>query len=139
MPKISSYKTRPIDSQTLFLGTNVSDSSKTENYRATDVAAYAKKRSHIEVITTSYAVQDLDDVIYVDDDIALGAVTIVLPLAASSNERVLTVMKKGTTANVIVAGSGLDLINGFATSVLASQYATLTVHCDGLGWYIIVS
>ncbi len=139
MPKISSYSTKPVNSQTLFLGTNVSDSSKTENYQAIEVAQYAKKRPHTTVTTTTYAVQGSDDVIYVDDDTAGGAVTITLPPVASSDERVITVMKIGTTANVSVDGDGSETVNGAGSTTLAAQYATVTVHCDGNAWFILVS
>lgn len=90
-----------------------------------------------QVTSSTYTATDTDNIIYCDDDTAGSAMTITLPAVATCLNRVYTIYKKGTTANVIIDGSGSETINGSLTFTLLSQYESIKIHCDGTEWFII--
>ena len=64
--------------------------------------------------------------------------TLVLPLAADSQGRVLTVKKTDFTGNAVtIAGAGAEVIDWVATQTLAVTNASLTMTSDGTQWWII--
>lgn len=62
-----------------------------------------------------------------------GTFTITLPPAAVSAGRYLTIANIGT-GTVTVDGNGSETINGSLTHALSVQYATVRMHCNGVGW-----
>lgn len=69
-------------------------------------------------------------------DAAAGTITATLPAAASSAGMRLT-FKKITAANsLIIDGAGAETIDGAATKTCATQWAALTIYCDGVAWFI---
>lgn len=88
------------------------------------------------VTTTSHTAAD-DGVILVDDDTATATVTVTLPAADVSDGLVYHIKKLGTTANVIVDGSGSETIDGGTTATLTAQYESIMIISDGSNWHII--
>lgn len=71
-------------------------------------------------------------------DATSGAITITLPAAASSTDRIYTILKTDGSANAVtVDGDGSETINGATTYNLASQYNKVTVYCNGTAWFVI--
>jgi hypothetical protein len=71
-------------------------------------------------------------------DATLGAITMTLPAAASSTGRRYFIKKVDVSANAVtVDGNGAETIDGSATAVLASQYDSIEIVCDGTQWWII--
>lgn len=91
--------------------------------------------SFITVDATPYTVGPVQTVL-VDDDTVGGAVTVNLP-PASESKRVYHVKKLGTTGNVTIDGDGSETIDGATTYVMSTQYQTVSVLSDGVGWYIV--
>lgn len=90
------------------------------------------------VTTTSYSQQSSDSILLVDDDTAGSTVTINLLLGSTAYDgSTLKIKKLGTTANVIIDGSGAQTIDGAATFTLTTQYESVTIVCDGTNWFII--
>ena len=90
------------------------------------------------VTTTSYSQAQADSILLVDDDTAGSTVTINLLLGSSAYDgSTLKIKKLGTTANVIIDGSGAQTIDGAATFTLTTQYESVTIVCDGTNWHII--
>lgn len=70
-----------------------------------------------------------------DCDATGGAFTVTLPSAVGLTDRVYTFVKTDVSANAVtVDGAGSELINGAATSVLASQYDALRIISNGTKW-----
>lgn len=94
------------------------------------------RRPNIKNITANYTVLVDDHTILVDA--TAGAVTLTLPVAVKSSRRTVSVKKTDASVNnvVLIAASG-DLIDGAATSSLTTQYESITVHSDGVGWWVI--
>lgn len=66
-----------------------------------------------------------------------GAITINLPAVATSAGRRLKIKKTNAEANnVTIDGAGAETIDGAATQVLAAQWASVDIHCDGTAWFI---
>lgn len=90
--------------------------------------------------TANYTVLDTDpDLIFVG---ALSAhATITLPTAADNAGRTICAVLAGDPGayNVIVDGEGSETINGATTKTNSDQYSSITVRCDGTGWYITSS
>ena len=90
------------------------------------------------VTATSYNQQYSDSILLVDDDTAGSTVTINLLLASLAHDgSTLKIKKLGTTANVIIDGSGAQTIDGAATFTLTTQYESVTIVSDGTNWFII--
>jgi len=88
------------------------------------------------VTTTSHTAAD-DGVILVDDDTAAATVTVTLPAADVSDGLIYHIKKLGTTANVIVDGSGSETIDDGTTATLTAQYESIMIVSDGTAWHII--
>jgi hypothetical protein len=86
---------------------------------------------------TSYTDLATDSFLLVDDDSAGAAVTITLPAVASvGSGHTVGIKKIGNTANVIIDGNASETIDGGLTATLTTQYESVTLVCDGTGWYI---
>lgn len=73
-------------------------------------------------VTAAYSVGYSDDFVLVDT--TSGAVTVTLPLARNGVK--ITVIRTSGAANVTVACSGTDTINGAATVTIVSSYVPYT-------------
>jgi hypothetical protein len=97
----------------------------------------ALTRPTTSVTATSYTVLAADACLLVDDDTAGGAVTIALLAASTAGDGYSIEIKKlGTTANVILDGSGSETIDGATTATLTSQYEAVKLRCDGTSYHI---
>lgn len=74
----------------------------------------------------------------INADATTAAIVITLPAAGASTFRQLVIKKvDGSVHTVTVDGNGAETIDGAATYVLAAQYDTVSIQCDGVGWYIV--
>jgi len=78
-----------------------------------------------------------ESTIICDDDTAGSAITVTLPAASTCTGRTYSIKKVGSTANVIIDGSGAETIDGATTATLTTQYESLTIQCDGTTWWVI--
>jgi hypothetical protein len=63
--------------------------------------------------------------------------TITLPAAASSTGQVFVIKKIDASANTVtVDANASETIDGATTAVISAQWASLTIQCDGTGWFI---
>ena len=90
----------------------------------------------VTVTTTSYTAT-VAEYILVDDDSAGSAVTITLPAAADHTDRVYSIKKLGTTAEVIIDGNASETIDGATTLTVWNQYDAPRLYCDGSVWHIV--
>lgn len=94
-------------------------------------AEYAKART----ITASTTVAADDGLLLADATAA--AITVTLPAAASSAGRWLVVKKIDASANLVTLdGNASETIDGATTKALTAQYDSITVHCDGIAWWV---
>jgi len=71
-------------------------------------------------------------------DATSGALTVTLPLVASSEDIVYHIKKIDVSANAVtVDGNGSETIDGATTKSLPNQYDSIIVQCNGSVWYII--
>lgn len=71
-------------------------------------------------------------------DTASGGITVTLPIAANNTGRRYFVKKIDSSGNsVTVDGNGSETIDNSTNMVLASQYDSVEIVCDGTGWWII--
>lgn len=140
MTKISTYAEVQFDESSMLLGSQKDNSNKTQNYSSESISEFSSKSlSFTSVGSNSYAVIASDRLLYVDDDSIGSAVTVDLPAVASSEKRVLKVMKLGSSHNVTIQANGAELINGANTLVLTTQYKCVELHSNGAAWYVIAS
>lgn len=62
--------------------------------------------------------------------------TITLP-AASGVTNIIYNIKNIGTGTITVDGNASETIDGSTTSVISTQYASITIQCDGSNWHII--
>lgn len=92
-------------------------------------------KSTTSVTTTSYTVLSTDHVLLVDDDTAGSAVTITLPSAATVGDGwVVTIKKKGSTANITIDPDGSETIDGDTTILLQHTNQAMSIVSDGSNW-----
>ncbi len=73
-------------------------------------------------------------------DASSGAVTINLPAASGLSGREYTIKKTDSSTNTItINGNASETIDGETTRIIYSQYASLTVICDGSNWLVVKS
>ena len=71
-------------------------------------------------------------------DATSGAITANLPAAASNAGRIYLVKKVDASANAVTLdGDGAETIDGAATYALTVQWQSVTVQCNGTGWFIL--
>lgn len=90
----------------------------------------------VTVTSTAYTVEG-KKYILVDDDTAGAAVTITLPPAIDSTDRIITIKKIGSTATVTIDGNASETIDGATTGTISTQYTALQLLSDGANWFII--
>ena len=87
-------------------------------------------------VTTTATASATDSVILADA--TGGAFTVNLPAASNRAGRVYTIKKTDASANAVtVDGNAAETIDGALTKVLATQYASTMIVCDGSNWFII--
>ena len=89
----------------------------------------------IETVTTTATLDDTQSTVLADA--TGGAFTITLPAASSSTGRIYTIKKIDATATVTVDGNASETIDGATTNALATQYDSITIHCNGTAWFIL--
>lgn len=113
----------------------------TQEVRAAQAASWLYLRGVYVALAGAAA-----DTTITDDDgievveVTTGAAdrTLVLPTAADNTTRKITFIKADAgVGRVIIDGEGGELINAGLTQVIAAQYNTLTVQCNGTGWFIV--
>lgn len=73
----------------------------------------------------------------VDCDASGGAITITLPAVATSAGFHYEIKKTDISGNAVtIDGNGSETIDGQTTRVLSTQYANLTISCNGTTWSI---
>jgi hypothetical protein len=72
-------------------------------------------------------------------DATAGAITITLPAASGVTSRIYTIKRTSASNNVIVDGNASETIDGATTKTLGSQYASITIVCNGSNWFILSS
>ncbi|HDO36187.1 MAG TPA: hypothetical protein ENH07_07840 [Nitrospirae bacterium] len=108
------------------------------SFSATSGAQY-KNISTPDLTGNSYTIASTDYTVLVDDDDVdvTGTVVVGLPAAASSSGRILNIKRIGSSQTVQLDGDGAETIDGAATKDLLSQNDSITIQCDGTGWFII--
>ena len=93
--------------------------------------------------TVDAATYDLlvsDDVVHVTYT-GTGAVTsLTLPTAQVVDGRTIVIKDAGGNAgtnNITIDTQGAETIDGAATSVINTDYDSVTLYCDGTNWFII--
>ncbi len=66
-----------------------------------------------------------------------GSITVTLPAAAGSTNRVLFFVKTVAANSLILDGNGSETINGATTKTTTGQYAIYAIACDGSNWFAI--
>ena len=66
-----------------------------------------------------------------------GGYSVTLPPVADSKDRVLVFKRFTTASNVTIDGNGSETIDGATTKVLAADYVSIIMVCDGDEWHII--
>lgn len=116
---------------------NVLDNSTTSYYRYDDRGQF---RMIMAALTTNQTINE-DGSDFVRVDATGGARTITLPTIASNKVSMKgmmrTFIKIDSSANTVtIDGAASETINGALTKVLGSQWATITIVCDGTNWVI---
>lgn len=97
-----------------------------------DVARTAVNSASYNVLVTDYII----GVTYTPT----GAVTINLPAAATIGEGTVYHIKdeggNAGTNNITVDGNDSETIDGETTKVINTNYACISVYCDGSNWFI---
>lgn len=89
------------------------------------------------VVSTSVTIDRNDRIVLVDDDTAVGIVTVTVGDTPDDGQT-HTVKKLGTTGNVNVSGNGKN-IDGSATLSLTTQYqvATILYSAEKDEWFVV--
>lgn len=101
------------------------------------INAMVVEQDPVSVTSTSHTVAASDRYLMVDDDTAGAQVTITLPAVADSLGRVLHIKKLGTTAAVVIDGSGSETIDGATTLTIYAQYDAPMLYCGSSEWHIV--
>lgn len=105
---------------------------------ASGLPSWASAVASLSVSSKSadYTATTADDVLLVD---ASGAARTITLYAASGNSgKILHIKKTDSSANsVTVDGNASETIDGATTKVLALQYESVTIVCDGSNWYVL--
>lgn len=88
-------------------------------------------RPNIVSTTGDYTIQDNDYTV-----VGTSGITVTLPSASPSENRVVYVKNIGASTMTISAQSG-EVIDGSNTFNLANQYDAVKLQSDGSGWHIL--
>ncbi len=92
-----------------------------------------------DLVGNSYSILSTQYRVIIDDDDAQvsGVVVTDLGTAAASSNRVVHITKGGSSHNIsVVSDSGTGTISGSTNQVISTQYDNITVHSDGLVWWL---
>lgn len=113
--------------------------------RHQDLAGLSSPTAHPQYALVGAAAGAVASVVgaYVVPDNSVGIViaggttayTVTLQAAAGNSGRVVTV-KRTSTGNITVAAAGGN-VEGAATAVLTTQYASITLASDGTNWWVV--
>ena len=79
---------------------------------------------------------DTHDIVLMDGSVSSRTVT--LPAVADSTGKVYVIKKVDSSSGTItIDGNGSETIDGATTKILAAQYDSVTIVCDGTEWHII--
>lgn len=102
----------------------------------TQITTRQIKRRSVSKTTGTYTLDHTYDV--VKCDCSGGAITLNLPAAADRTGWSYTIKKTDSSANTVtIDGNASETIDGATTQVISYQWTSLTIVCDGTGWYII--
>ena len=66
-----------------------------------------------------------------------GNITITLPAASGATNQIYTIKKIDSDADTVtIDGNAAETIDGATTLVIASQYTSYTIVCDGSNWHV---
>lgn len=86
---------------------------------------------------TTTATLDLYDEVVLGDATG-GAFSLTLPPVAVAKGKKYHIKKTDASGNAVtVDGDGSETIDGATTKALSSQYASVTIVCDGTVWWIL--
>jgi len=106
------------------------------NWTRVALTSYLGVRSDTTITAGTTTLDATNDIVYCNA--VGGAITVNLPAAASSDGRAYTIKKIDSSAyTVTIDGNASELIDGVQTQVISYQWTSVTIHCDGTGWYII--
>ncbi|MCP3665739.1 MAG: hypothetical protein GY696_25130 [Gammaproteobacteria bacterium] len=114
----------------------------TEGIRVTTTATETKGGRIRNITTVAAATYDLlatDDILDVTYT-STGAVAVTLPTAQVVAGRTIVVKDAGGGAasyNITIDTEGSETIDGAATAVISTNYAAVTIYCDGTNWMVI--
>jgi hypothetical protein len=128
--------TRQVREQKRFLTGTIQEPGRRPQVVRLNVEDIKEQDEVVTVTDTTYTIEG-KKFILVDDDTAGAAVTITLPPAIDSTDRVIVVKKIGSTAAVTVDGNSSELIDGATTTSIVSQYTALQLVSDGANWFKI--
>ena len=113
-------------------------SDDTVVWTADPVRAPTPKSTVVVDVSAATTVDTGDDGSLYAADATGGAFIITLPAAADAGDGFeLSVIKVDNTANTVtVDADGSETINGNSDYDLPTQYATVTLRCDGTTWYV---
>lgn len=126
---------------TLYLRSGVPGEGKTLYVKesATTAAGWVPVRKPINAITkktAAYTATDSDRTILCDA--TSGAFTVTLPSVSFASGLLLTIKKIDASGNAItIDGFSTEVIDGATTKALATQWASLSLHCDGTAWFVV--
>lgn len=116
------------------LGSGIVNSSLTSTGA---LNGFSMANTSIAYIDSPYVVSSTDSVILCNS--SAGAISILLPAAASSNGRTLNIKDKGSAVsyNITVDANSSETIDGALTQTISVNYDSLTITCDGSNWYVL--
>jgi hypothetical protein len=91
----------------------------------------------VRTVTGAYTATSADETILADA--SGGAFTVTLPPAAGLVGKRFTIKRTSASNNVVVDGNGSETIDGAGTKSLNSQYAFISIACNGANWFIVAS
>ena len=106
-------------------------------YELKDITIYAEDISFSVREYTSTQTLSADNYLVLLDCSQTG-ITVTLPAASSHQNRMYTIKKTDNSVNkVTIDANSTETIDGEKTIELKTQYAYVTIVCDGTEWFII--
>ena len=91
---------------------------------------------NIKTLTSNYTLTTTDYTVLFDA--TAGSITALLPSASVNNKRIYFIKKIDSSSNaVIIDANGSELIDGSTYKSITIQNVSYSIHCNGIGWYIL--
>lgn len=117
----------------LLLISDTSDSNNLKNITVSSLIALAD--SQVSTISSSATLANENIVLAVASG---GDVTLTLPAAASSTNKMYRIKKIDSTSNlVIIDPNASETIDGQTTLEISVQWVSVTIVCNGTAWFIV--